>query len=135
MSEHQHQVALFQWARKSKIPELELMFAIPNGGMRHRRVAQKLKAEGVKKGVPDVCLPVPRGGYHGLYIELKKPKDAQSAAGRATKEQLEWQASLTEQGYLSVICVGWEKAKEAIQLYLMESQEVDLPEMFKRQAG
>lgn len=119
MSEHDHQVALFKWAKLSKIPELSLMFAIPNGGHRNKIVAAHLKAEGVAKGVPDICLPVARGGFHGLFIELKKPKCQKSAAGKATKEQLQWQINLNEQGYLAVICVGWEKAKETIESYLL----------------
>ena len=61
-SEHEEQVALFEWAEwnKRQYPELELMFAIPNGGQRHVVVAKKLKDEGVKAGVPDIFLPVAR---------------------------------------------------------------------------
>ena len=57
-SEHQEQVALFRWAEFAiaRWPELALMYAIPNGGHRHKAVAAGLKAEGVKRGVPDVCL-------------------------------------------------------------------------------
>lgn len=119
MSEHQEQAALFRWAEMSNIPELELMYAIPNGGQRNKVVAAKLKREGVKKGVPDVCLPVARGGFHGLYIELKKPKDAKSGEGKATKEQLDWQIRLNAEGHLTVICVGWENAKKTIETYLL----------------
>lgn len=124
MSEHQHQSALFRWAEISNIPELDLMYAIPNGGHRNKAVAAKLKKEGVKKGVPDIHLPVARGGFHGLYIELKKPKDTKSGAGKATKEQLDWQIKLNAHGYLTVICIGWEKAKETIESYLLCDETV-----------
>ena len=69
MSEHDEQVALFQWAgyQLGACPELALMFAIPNGGDRHPAVAGKLRDEGVKAGVPDIFLPVPRGKYHGMF--------------------------------------------------------------------
>jgi hypothetical protein len=55
-----------------EFPEVALLHSIPNGDWRGPGVAKKLKAEGVKPGIPDLCLPVPRGGYHSLYIELKK---------------------------------------------------------------
>ena len=83
MSEHDEQAALFEWAtwHTSQCPELGLLFAIPNGGHRHPVVAARLKAEGVRAGVPDICLPVARKGYHGLFVELKfgrnKPTPAQ----------------------------------------------------------
>ena len=83
-TEHQEQVALIHWAkmRSATLPELGLLFAIPNGGERHLFVAKKLKAEGVKPGTPDLCLPVARGGYHGLFIEMKRMK-----GGRVTKQR------------------------------------------------
>ena len=68
-----HQEALFEWAayHMDCMPELEYMHHIPNGGKRDKRTAVALKRQGVKAGVPDICLPVARNGYHGLYIELK----------------------------------------------------------------
>jgi len=65
--EHKEQKALFRWAgfRAQQKPELELLYAILNGGHRHKAVGRRLKAEGVKRGVPDICLPVPRGGFTG----------------------------------------------------------------------
>lgn len=65
-TEHWEQVQLFEWSEN--LPELKLMHAIPNGGKRDIRVALKLKEEGVKPGVPDIFLPLSRGGKHGLYI-------------------------------------------------------------------
>jgi hypothetical protein len=62
-----------------------MLFAIPNGGARHKAIAGKLRAEGVRAGVPDICLPVPRGEYHGLFIELKRPK-----GGHVSEEQEAW---------------------------------------------
>ena len=66
--EAEHQAALFRWASlvSLRLPELRLLFAVPNGGHRHRAVAARLKDEGVKAGVPDLFLPVPRGAFHGL---------------------------------------------------------------------
>ena len=74
MTEHDEQVALLKFCNLNQVkyPELALLYAIPNGGNRNIVTATKLKAEGVKAGVPDLCLPVPRGGYHGMYLEMKK---------------------------------------------------------------
>ena len=121
MSEHEHQAALFHWAEMEakKIPELDMLFAVPNGGHRHAAVAAKLKLEGVKSGYPDIGLDVARHGFHGLRIELKKPKCGKSAAGRLSKPQADWLQKLSDQGYMAVCCVGWEAAKETIEGYLI----------------
>jgi hypothetical protein len=112
--EHHEQVALFKWAkmREKRIPELALMYAIPNGGKRSKAVAGKLKAEGVKAGVPDICMPVARGKHHGLYIELKAP------GGKPSDTQSKWIKDLSDQGYYACVCVGWENAKTVIEAYL-----------------
>ncbi|RQV98735.1 VRR-NUC domain-containing protein, partial [bacterium] len=84
--EHLEQAALFQWTsmNEERIPELKNLFAIPNGGHRHKAVAAKMKAEGVKAGVPDILLACPCDGFHGLFIEMKAGKN------RTTKNQNEW---------------------------------------------
>ena len=114
-TEHQEQVSLFQWAAhmSGKYPELRLMYAIPNGGLRNAVVARKLKAEGVKAGVPDIFLPAARCGYHGLYIEMKRTK-----GGRLSTEQAQWIADLLNQGYAVYKAEGRVKAKEIIEQYL-----------------
>ena len=115
-------MALFQWAAISNHPELDLLHASANGGHRVKSVAAKLKSSGVKPGVPDIFLPVARHGYFGLFIELKKPKDT-TPAGRPTKQQLEWLQQLSSSGYLAVLCVGWEAAKQTITDYLTETEK------------
>ena len=116
MSEHDEQVALFRWARlaEGRYPELALLHAIPNGGARHIAVARKLKAEGVKSGVPDICLPVARGGYHGLYVELKH------GSNKPTPEQQAWLERLTAEGYCAEVAWEFEGARELIEAYLRE---------------
>ena len=78
MSEAQEQCELIKWADscvKTNIhPELAMLYAVPNGGRRDKAEAAHLKMQGVKAGVPDLCLAVPKGKYHGLYIELKVEK-------------------------------------------------------------
>ena len=114
MSEHDEQVKLFTWARLSegRWPELALLFAIPNGGKRHVAVARKLKAEGVKAGVPDICLPVARGPWHALYIELKHGRN------KATQGQRGWIAELSAYGNLAKVVYEFEGAKALIEEYL-----------------
>lgn len=115
-TESQEQKTLFRWADlmgSGKYPELQLLHHIPNGGSRNKAEAHKLKAEGVKAGVPDICLPVPRGSYHGLYIEMKRIR-----GGRISEEQRKWLKDLAKQGYRAQICRGWEEAAGTIKEYL-----------------
>jgi hypothetical protein len=58
-----------------KYPFLKWIYAIPNGGHRHPAVAGQLKAQGVKKGISDICIPIPKDKYHGAYIEMKYGKN------------------------------------------------------------
>lgn len=113
--EENEQRWLFQWAADAarRWPELELMHAIPNGGKRDRVTAAKLKGEGVKPGIPDIFLPVPRGGFHGLYIELKRTK-----GGRPSEAQKDMIPRLREQGYRVEICKGFNAAADVIERYL-----------------
>lgn len=113
--ESAEQAAVFQWAayRTGVYPELDLLYHVPNGGSRNPIEAARLKAQGVKAGVPDLVLPVARGKHHGLYIELKRQK-----GGRLSDDQKKWLDELTEQGYLAVRCDGAEAAIKTIEDYL-----------------
>lgn len=57
-SETTEQIALFNWAKRTEsiLPELALMYHVPNEGKRSN--GGILKAAGLKSGVPDICLPV-----------------------------------------------------------------------------
>lgn len=114
-SEEEHQRALFDWARAEELarPALALLFAIPNGGHRRKATAGRLKAAGVKRGVPDLCLPVPCGAHHGLWIELKR-----ETGGRAGPAQQRWHEDLTALGYRVAVCHGWLAARDVILDYL-----------------
>jgi hypothetical protein len=114
--EHQAQRAVFTWIdlQSGKYPELALAFAIPNGGNRNIITASKLKAEGVKSGVPDIFLPVPKGVFHGLFIEMKiKPN-------RVSKEQTGWIRQLIDNGYRVEVAYGFEEAVAVFMAYLNE---------------
>lgn len=120
-TEEGEQMALFDWAARSvgRLPELALLYAIPNGGHRRKAVAGKLKAQGVKRGVPDVCLPVARNGFKGLYIELKTLK------GKLSDEQRWWLEKLKAEGYYAVCVRGFEMAKECLEIYLAYEQKTE----------
>ena len=109
-----NQQALFQWTAYNEVkhPELKLLFHIPNGGKRYKATAIRLKKEGVKSGVPDLCLPVARHDKHGLYVEMKAYK------GKLSDNQKDWKEALEKQGYLVMVCWGWEAARDAILWYL-----------------
>ena len=108
--EAHEQAALFNWA--AYVPELKYMYAVPNGGSRNKIEAANLKRQGVKRGVPDICLPLPKGKYHGLYIELKYGK------GRASENQKDYLEYLASVGYKAVLCYGYDEARIEIEKYL-----------------
>lgn len=113
-SEHQEAVALMELVRSHEgdHPELALFHAIPNGGDRHKATSGKMRAEGVRAGVPDYALPVARDGHHGLYIELKK------LDGYASREQKDWIQRLRDQGYRAEVARGCGQAWGIVCAYL-----------------
>ena len=119
-TEAEEQIALFEWAalQSGRFPELALLYHVPNGGSRNKIEAARLRAQGVKSGVPDLCLPVARGGNHGLYIELKRQR-----GGRIGEEQVRWINGLLKQGYAAAICKGWQEAADVIIDYLRRETE------------
>ena len=119
--EHDEQAALFTWAelQEAAHPELRNLFAVPNGGARHPAVAAQLKAEGVRRGVPDVFLAVMRRGndgrtWGGLFVEMKRKPN------KPTPEQEEWIARLRASGYMAVVCYGAQEAEQCIMAYLVQ---------------
>lgn len=114
-----NQETLMQWAelQADRMPELQHLYHIPNGGKRDAMTARAMKRQGVKAGVPDLCLPVARGRYHGLYIELKAGKNG------ATKNQMEWLGFLGREDYYAAICYGWRAAAWVLTEYLLYAGE------------
>lgn len=120
-TESDEQEFVFKWARIQEIfdPRLELLHHIPNGGYRQKATAARMKAEGVKAGVPDLCLPVPAHGFHGLYIEMKK-RDHSNGLSRL---QRDWIENLRDQGYKAEVAFGADEAIKIICDYLMIKEE------------
>jgi hypothetical protein len=78
-------------------------------------VAKRLKAEGLRKGVPDVALDHARGGWYGLRIEMKRLKNS-----TVSPEQKAWGQQLMAEGYAWRVCRGWEEARDVILEYLAQ---------------
>ncbi len=112
MTEHDEQCALFEWAHYQHPELLRWMFAIPNGGQRNKIVAARLKQEGVKKGVPDLMLPMPTDKYHGLFIEMKFGKN------KMTEPQKQFFDFATQQGYLCKVAYSADEAIQILSEYL-----------------
>ena len=99
-TEHESQSTVIQWAQlmEGQYPALKLLFAIPNGANKTMTTAMKFKREGLKAGVPDLCLPFPNGCYHGLFIEMKSEK------GKETPAQRDFINALTKNIYRVAVC-------------------------------
>jgi hypothetical protein len=118
--EDDEQMALFDWAfRRANSGYLtRLLLHIPNGGYRRPQEAVRLKRLGVRAGVPDILLPVPRNEFHGLWIEMKRPIVKGESKPSVSPEQKHWLRELESQGYMTGVCYGWIEAKDLIESYL-----------------
>ena len=113
-NESEEQERIFQWKDYfiKKYPDLEYLYAIPNGEYRPPTTAARLKRQGVKAGVSDIHLPIKRGDYIGLWIELKvKPN-------RPTEKQRQWLDGMTAHGHYAVVAYGADEAIDVIERYL-----------------
>lgn len=135
--EYDEQCKLIQWTNAQrgchKLPDIDSIFAIPNGSKLAGGVSSgvKRKKEGVKKGAPDLFLPVPCGTYHGLFIEMKAPEirynitnKIRSRKGTASTEQKEWLVKLAARGYMCAICYGAKEAIQTIEEYYQSDMEM-----------
>lgn len=108
------QERVINWATfyAKDFPELDLLYHVPNGGSRNQLEAANLKRQGVKAGVPDLVLPVPRQQFHGLYVEMKWGKNT------TTDKQDWWLEQLGQQGYKTAVCWSAEEAMDVIAEYM-----------------
>jgi len=145
-TEHGQQMAVFAWANcaamygfewanddlayshstrealnrafRYEVAPLKWLYAIHNQGHGDAIRGGKAKAEGVKAGVPDMCLPYPTGGYAGLYLELKLEKYRNTKGGGRSQKQDDWIAYLRSVGYCVDTAYGWREAVTIITKYL-----------------
>lgn len=120
--EHQEQKTLIEWADMQPLARYtfkagkvgDFLFSIPNGGKRGIITAKLMQQEGCRSGIPDLMLALPNKQYSGLFIEMK----AQTKTARVSDNQKIWLSRLSEAGYKTQVCYGFEAAKQTIEDYL-----------------
>ena len=107
------QAKVIAWARANErnYPYLQLLHCSLNGVKMTKAQAGRAIAQGMLSGVPDLFLPVRRGGYAGLYIEMKWGKNT------TTPNQKTYKADVESQGFLAKVCYSAKEAIEVIQKY------------------
>lgn len=115
ITELSEQQAVIEWCEYAggKHPEFKSIFHIVNEGKRSRFNGAELREAGLKKGVPDLCLPCARGAYHALYIEMKKDRTCSPTA-----DQVSWITTLKSQGNFAIVCYGAAEAIRVLQEYI-----------------
>jgi hypothetical protein len=114
MTESQIQQDCLRWfaVQYPMLAQEGMLFHIPNEGIRLGGMGARMKREGIVRGVADLCLCVPKGGYHALYIEMKKPGSYQRP------EQKEWQRNVEKYGNRYVVCKTVEEFQNEVISYL-----------------
>lgn len=114
-TESAEQAAVMRWAQVMiyKWPCLKWLYHVPNEGQRSRITGGRMRLEGMKSGVADLCLPTARGKYHGLYIEMKRQR-----GNTPTEEQLDFLQDVSAEGYAACWCRGQDAAIRVITEYL-----------------
>jgi hypothetical protein len=120
--EEVEQEKFFVWLDQNGI----IAFHPRNGGSLNPIEGAKFKRLGVKRGVPDVCLPLVAAPYHGLYIELKK---IDGKLSDLSEEQAWWLKFLQGQGYKAEVAFGFLHAKQIVEEYLKCTANVAMPNL------
>lgn len=116
--QHDNQEARIQAEFFEKVPLFfpnlpdKLLFAVPNGGSRNKIEAVNLKRQGVKPGISDVILLIPKKGYASLTLEFKTDK------GKQSKEQEDFQRQAEMCGNKYVIVRSAQQAIDELCKYL-----------------
>lgn len=106
--ETDEQITVVEWCEAMRIPVAH----IPNEGKRSPVAGRIMKRMGLRKGFPDLFVPLPKGGFHGLFVEMK------AEGGETTKEQEEWLSLLNANGYAVCVAHGATAAIEKIRKYV-----------------
>ena len=107
-TETDEQITVVEWCEAMRIPVAH----IPNEGKRSPVAGRIMKRMGLRKGFPDLFVPLPKGGFHGLFVEMK------AKWGKTTKEQEEWLSLLNSNGYAVCVAVGANEGIEKIKRYV-----------------
>ena len=111
------QAACIKYFRYQYNEYKELLFSIPNGiplanqDIR-TKIYNKLIAEGLQPGVPDLFLSVGNSLYNGLYIEIKTKTD------RLRKKQVDMIRALEQKNYMCVVVRSVDEFIEIVDEYL-----------------
>ena len=110
--EDEMQAQVIAWADAQEHPALKWLMHVPNGGARDPATAGRLKAAGVRRGVPDLWLPWWDGLHCGVVIEIKRRPN------KPTPEQLEWIEHLRQNRWRCEVCYSAQSAIDTIRQYL-----------------
>lgn len=94
------------------------LHANPNGGYRGKKAGGSIKAEGGKSGIWDLSLPIPRGCYTGLEIEVKRPYFRNKKNGGLEPNQIAWGDHYDNIGRMCVVCYSTTEIIEAVENYM-----------------
>ena len=108
MGEYDEQCTVIEYCDLESIPCIH----VANEGRRHPATAERFKKAGMRPGFPDLLIPVARGPYHSLYIEMK------AEGGRIAEKQAEWIWRLREEGMCAYVCIGANSAIKLIDRYM-----------------
>jgi len=111
LKEEHEQAAVVAFLRE-KYPDALFTIA-PNGMKLPPSVAIRLSRTGYRAGTPDLCIYEPRGGFFGLFVEMKITR-----GGVVSKAQSEFIAALNARGYKAIICAGAGAARLCIAEYM-----------------
>lgn len=118
--ESAHQAQVMEWSRwaykMGKYPMLSMLHCSLNGVKLSATQARIAKAQGMLSGVPDLFLPLPKNGHHGLYIEMKSEK------GRLTENQQWFLSNAESLGYKTAVCYSAKEAIDAIEAYYSDKR-------------
>lgn len=113
VSEHALQTQCVNWWRYTHPEQAKMLLAIPNAGRRTRYERGQVLEEGLVAGTPDLFLALPRGSYHGLWIEMKNGK-----AGRLSDKQKEMITRLRNEDYAVEVAHTFDEFEKTVEEYL-----------------
>ncbi|EOV1641437.1 VRR-NUC domain-containing protein [Yersinia enterocolitica] len=122
-AETEEQAALIAWADKTVINGIcigDYLIHIPNEGKRGPKAARDAKRLGLRKGVPDLFLALPRGGYAGLWIEMK------ARHGKLSLQQSKWLQRLDNAGYYTICCFSFDQGVESVVNYFYKVEKIQM---------
>lgn len=96
------------------------------GGQYQKHISQRKKAKstGYVAGFPDIQILSARGGYFGLFIEIKLNKNCYPS-----QLQKDWIEDLLDRGYYAVVCKGYDECIETLENYLLNDRTDETKEI------